>query len=81
MDIGVGHSQYPHVIVPLIGRLKSRTGEQYYLFTMARHISAGINAGKRADFLGLLLVPQKRTKEFVLINGARKQLKIGDYNG
>ena len=46
LDIGAAHTQHPHVIVPLIGRLKGETGERYHMLVMSRLTKTGIPAGK-----------------------------------
>lgn len=80
LDVGAEHEKYPHVIIPLIGRLKGETGEQYHMFPMARVTRSGIAAGRWADRLGALLIRKNQKTGFVFRNEQGTQAKIGDYN-
>lgn len=80
LDVGAADEKHPHVIVPLIGRLKGETGEQYHMFPMARVTKSGIAAGKWADRLGIALVRQGRRRGFVFVNARGTQSQISDYN-
>lgn len=71
---------HPHVAVPLLGRLKGETGENYHILPMARVTSTGIEAGKWADRLALMMIRKGRTKGFVFADERGKQAKIGSYD-
>ena len=80
LDVGARHEEYPHVIVPLIGRLKGETGERYHLLPMARVTKSGIMAGRWADRLGQKLLRKGWRNGFVFRRADNKQAKTSDYN-
>jgi len=53
LDVGAGNEEFPHVVVPLIGRLEGELGECYHMLIMARVTRSGIEAGKWMDLLCL----------------------------
>lgn len=67
-------------MVPLVGRLKGETGENYHLLPMSRLTRSGIPAGRWADRLANLLVKQKRIMGFVFQDEKGHQAKIGKYD-
>lgn len=80
IDVGAQHSEHPHVIVPLVGRLKGETGERYHMLPMARVTKSGIQAGLWMDRLLRSLWRRSRRNGFVFVNGRGQQRKIGFYN-
>lgn len=80
LDAGARHPNHPHVIVPLVGRLKGETGERYHMLPMSRVTSSGIEAGKWADRLGIMLVRLQRTRGFVFVDEKGNQAKIAKYD-
>jgi hypothetical protein len=46
LDVGATDLVNPHVIVPLIGRLKGETGERYHMMVLARVTVSGVMAGR-----------------------------------
>jgi hypothetical protein len=52
---GSEHEECPHVVVPLLGRLKDETGERYHMMILARVTTSGLEPGKWIDRLGELL--------------------------
>jgi hypothetical protein len=49
---GGEHEECPHVVVPLLGRLKGETGVRYHTVIFARVTNSGLEPGKWADRLG-----------------------------
>jgi hypothetical protein len=45
LEVGKLDTACPHVIVPLIGRIKGETGERYHMMVLARETKTGIQAG------------------------------------
>jgi hypothetical protein len=77
LDIGAQDLKTPHVIVPLIGRLKGETGERYHMMVMARVTLSGVMAGRWADRLGRCLVRKRRRNGFLFVDTKGNQAKIG----
>jgi len=80
LDAGYAHEEFPHVIVPLLGRLKGETGERHHLLPMARTTQSGLQAGLWADRLGMLLVGRGWTNGWIYRDRNGGQAKIGDYD-
>eukprot|EP00980_Cylindrotheca_fusiformis_P031013 scaffold25703_cov171-Cylindrotheca_fusiformis.AAC.2 len=81
LEIGYEHPTHPHVVLPLLGRLKGEQGERYHMIFMARVTKSGFRAGVWADRLGLLMYYYKGWRNgwiFRQPNGA--QAKIGMYD-
>jgi hypothetical protein len=52
LEIGRQDAEHPHVIVPLLGRIKGETGERYHMMVLAREMRSGIQAESgRIDWL------------------------------
>ena len=49
LQVGKEDTEHPHVIVPLLGRIKGETGERYHMMVLARETQSGIKAGLWAD--------------------------------
>ena len=80
LDVGAEDEDYPHVIVPLIGRLKGETGERYHMMVMARVTLSGIMAGRWADRLGWSLLRRRKKNGFLFVDQKKNQAKIGQYD-
>jgi hypothetical protein len=76
---GSEHEECWHVVVPLLGRLKSETGERYHMMISARVTNSGLEPGKWADRLGEPLRRRSIRNGFVFQTARGKQLRIGDY--
>jgi hypothetical protein len=48
---GSEHDECLHVVVPLLGRLKGKTGERYHLMILTKVTNSGLEPGKWADRL------------------------------
>ena len=79
LEVGREHSQCPHLIVALLGRLKGETGERYHMMVMARETQSGINGGIWADRIARLNRDRNRTEGWVFTRGRARQGRIGDY--
>ncbi|CAJ1962796.1 unnamed protein product [Cylindrotheca closterium] len=80
IDVGALDPDHPHVIIPLIGRLKGETGERYHMLPMARVTRSGIMAGKWMDRLCRSLLKQDRRNGFVFLGKDGNPKKIREYN-
>lgn len=80
LDVGATDPKHPHVILPILGRLKGETGERYHMIPMARVTKSGIMAGRWADRLGLLMVKKGRRNGWIFRDKKGAQAKIGSYN-
>jgi len=80
LDVGAGDETFPHVVVPLIGRLKGELGERYHMLIMARVTRSGIQAEKWMDRLCLSLVRRDMWNGFVFQGKKGQQRKIGSYD-
>jgi hypothetical protein len=80
LDVGAADEKNPHVIVPLIGRLKGETGERYHMMVMAWVTMSGVMAGQWADRLGKSLVRRRRRNGFMFEDKKGNQAKIGQYD-
>ena len=80
IDVGAADAVSPHVIVPLIGRLKGETGERYHMMVMAEITVSGVMAGRWADRLGRALLRQRKRNGFVFVDSKGNQAKIGQYD-
>lgn len=49
LESAAAHPEYPHVVVPILGRLKGEQGERYHMMIIARRTQSGLGAGKWAD--------------------------------
>jgi hypothetical protein len=79
LDIGSQHPEFPHLVVPLLGRLKGEMGERYHMMILARETASGFQPGKWADRLARSLQRVGRRNGFVFQNARGKQAKIGSY--
>jgi hypothetical protein len=79
LDIGSQHPEYPHLVVPLLGRLKGEMGERYHMMILARETASGFGPGKWADRLAGELRRKGRQNGFLFQNSRGKQAKIGSY--
>jgi hypothetical protein len=80
LDIGASDLTNPHVIVPLIGRLKGETGERYHMMVLARVTTSGVMAGRWADRMGRSLIRRRRRNGFMFVDAKGNQAKIGQYD-
>jgi hypothetical protein len=51
LEIGSQHPEFPHLVVPLPGRLKGEIGERYHMMILARETASGFQPGEWADRL------------------------------
>jgi hypothetical protein len=79
LEAGRGHSECPHVIVALLGRLKGETGERYHMMVMARESASGIIGGIWADRVVEVNRSIDRTKGWVFTKGRARQAKIANF--
>jgi hypothetical protein len=79
LEAGREHDTCPHVVVPLLGRLKGETGERYHMMILARVTESGLEPGKWADRLGEALRRRPSQNGFVFQSKKGKQAKIGEY--
>ena len=70
LDVRAADEVTPHVIIPLISRLKGETGERYHMMVMARVTTRGVMAGRWADRLGRHLITRRRRNGFLFINSS-----------
>lgn len=77
---GAQDLERPHVVVPLIGRLKGETGERYHMVILARVTQSGIQVGKWMDRLCLSLRRKGQSNGFVFQGRGGRQRKIGSFN-
>jgi hypothetical protein len=56
INIAAKDPKYPHVVNPLIGRLKGETGERFHHIVMARVTASGVMSGRWADGLAASLL-------------------------
>jgi hypothetical protein len=68
LDVGAQDLAHPHVIVPLLGRLKGETGERYHMMVLARVTTSGVMAGCWADRLGRSLIRRRRRNGFLFVD-------------
>jgi hypothetical protein len=80
LGVGAEHNECPHLVVPLLGRLKGETGECYHMMILARETGSGIWLWLWADRLGKSLGQRGRTNGFVFQTSRGKQAKIGVYD-
>jgi hypothetical protein len=80
LGVGAEHDECPHLVVPLLGRLKGEMGERYHMMILARETESGIRPGLWADRLGRSLRRRGRTNGFVFQTSRGKQAKIGAYD-
>jgi hypothetical protein len=74
-DAGKGHSEHPHVMVPLLGRFKGETGERWHLLPIVWRTRSGIEAGLWASRLKESLEERRRLNGFVFSDKKNKQAK------
>ena len=78
MEVGKLHAEHPHLIVPLLGRIKGETGERYHMMILARETQSGIRAGLWADRVAAANKERKRERGPVLRNKKGVRAKIVD---
>jgi hypothetical protein len=71
LEVGARDTKYPHVVVPLMGRLKGETGERYHLMILSRLTTSGLGCGKWADRLGLSLRRRGIVKGPAFVSGKK----------
>jgi hypothetical protein len=79
LEVGKLNTECPHVIVPLIGRIKGETGERYHMMVLARETKTGIQAGLWADRVAEVNKERKRSRGPVFINKKGLRAKVGDF--
>jgi hypothetical protein len=65
-DAGKTHPEFPHVMVPLLGRFKGETGEIWHLLPIVWRTRSGIEAGLWASRLKESLLERRRLNGFHL---------------
>jgi hypothetical protein len=80
LEVGADHDECPHVVVPLLGRLKGEMGERYHMMILARETKSGIRPGIWGDRLGACLRRRNRSNGFVFQSSKGRQAKVGDYD-
>ena len=53
---GENHEEYPHVVVPLMGCFKNKTGERNILLALASVTASGIEVRKWVERFIILLI-------------------------
>ena len=81
LQVGKEDAKHPHVIVPLLDRIKGETGERYHMMVLARETQSGIKAGLWADQLVNANKELKREQGPVFRNKKGMRAKIGDFDG
>jgi hypothetical protein len=81
LEVGKLHAEHPHLIVPLLGRIKGETGERYHMMILARETQSGIRAGLWADRVAAANKERKRDRGPVFRNKKGERAKIGDFEG
>jgi hypothetical protein len=79
LDKGRDHAACPHLIVPLLGRLKGETGERHHMMVMARESRSGIVGGVWADRVVEVNRRNNRSKGHAFTKGRARQAKIADF--
>jgi hypothetical protein len=79
LDVGRLNEKHPHVVVPLMGRLKGEMGERYHLMILSRRTTSGIECGRWADRLALSLRRRGIVNGPVFLNSKKKNAKIGEF--
>ena len=79
LEVGRNNVEHPHVIVPLIGRIKGETGERYHMMVLARETKSGIQAGTWADRLVKVNLKKNRDRGPVFRTKKGHRAKIGTY--
>ena len=79
--VGKQDAEHPHVIVPLIGRIKGETGERYHMCVLARETVSGIQAGTWADRLATVNTRSNKVRGPLFRNKKGLRAKIGDFEG
>jgi hypothetical protein len=72
-------TEYPHAIVPLIGRIKGETGERYHMMVLARETKSGIQAGIWADRIAEVNKARKRDRGPVFRTKKGHRAKIASF--
>jgi hypothetical protein len=80
LNIAAKDPKYPHVVNPLIGRLKGETGEKFHPIIMARVTASGVMAGRWADRLAASLLRRGRKNGFICVNKRDDQARIGQFD-
>eukprot|EP00980_Cylindrotheca_fusiformis_P003587 scaffold795_cov113-Cylindrotheca_fusiformis.AAC.4 len=81
LDAGFVHPTHPHVVLPLLGRLKGEQGERYHLVFMVRVTRSGVQAGDWADRFGQLVAFHKGWRNGWLFRRPDgEQAKIGSFD-
>jgi hypothetical protein len=73
-EAGRDHAS-PHVMIPLLGRFKGKTGEQWHLLPIVWRSRSGIEAGSWASRLLTSLLERNRRHGFVFADKKGKQTK------
>jgi hypothetical protein len=79
LEIGSLDIEHPHLIVPLIGRIKGETGERYHMMVLARETKSGIQAGIWEDRIARVNKERKRERGPVFRTRKGYRAKIGDF--
>ena len=81
IEVGKQDVRHPHVIVPLIGRIKGETGERYHMCVLARETKSGIQSGIWADRLAAVNRDRGRHRGPLFQTKRGHRAKIGDFEG
>jgi hypothetical protein len=81
LEVGRIDAECPHVIVPLIGRIKGETGEWYHMMVLARETKSGWHPGRRVwvDRIAAVNKERKRDRGPVFRTKKGHRAKIGDF--
>jgi len=79
LEIGRQDAEHPHVIVPLIGRIKGETGERCHMCVLARETKSGTRGGIWADRLKAVNLERGRHRGPLFRNKRGQRAKIGDF--
>jgi hypothetical protein len=79
LEVGRQDVEHPHVIVPLIGRIKGETGERYHMCVLARETKSGIQGGIWADRLAAVNKERGRYRGPLFRTKKGHRAKIGDF--
>jgi hypothetical protein len=80
INIAAKDPKYPHVVNPLIGRLKGETGERCHPIVMARVTESGVMAGRWAGHLAASLLRRGRKNRFIFVNKRGDQARVGQFD-
>ncbi len=79
IEIGKQDVEHPHVIVPLIGRMKGETGERCHMCVLARETRSGTQARTWADRVAAVNKQRGRQRGPLFRNKKGLRAKIGDF--